>query len=176
LIVGVQPATAQSGPPNPPGQWTVTPSIIIGTGRDLDSTGAGFGLSAGYALGPHLAWEGMFNTLPSVDQGTLLTVNSSVWNLTGNLLYYFTGNRTFSPYVAGGIGIGHGSADIPPNLQNLVTNDSSTAFIVDLGGGLTKTITNRVNVRGDLRFFLGSDLVPDFWRIGFGVGLDVGKH
>jgi opacity protein-like surface antigen len=175
-LLGVRPASAQNGPPYAPGRWTVTPSVIIGTGGDLDSTGAGFGLAAGYALGPRWAWEAAFNTLPSVDQGALLTVNSNIWNVTGNMLYYFTGDRRFSPYVAGGLGFGHGSADIPANLQGLSLNDSSTNFIVDLGGGISKTLTDRINVRGDLRYFIGSDLVPDYWRIGFGVGFDVGRH
>jgi len=171
-----RPARAQAGPPNGPGHWTVTPSVIIGTGGDLNSTGAGFGLSAGYAWGPHLAWEGAFNVLPSVDQGALLNVNSSIWNLTANALYYFTGNRPFSPYVAGGIGLGHGSADIPASLQGLGLNTSSTNFIVDLGGGLSKTLTERVSVRADLRYFIGSDLVPDYFRIGAGVGFDLGRR
>jgi opacity protein-like surface antigen len=169
-------AAAQSGPPNGPGRWTVTPSIIIGTGGDLDSTGAGFELAAGYAWGPHFAWEGMFNVLPSVDQGALLTVNSNIWNVTGNVLYYFTGDRPFSPYLAGGIGFGHGSATIPSSLQAQGLSDSSTNFIVDLGGGLSKTLTDRLSVRGDLRYFIGSDLVPDYWRLGFGVGLDIGRQ
>ncbi len=168
-------ASAQNGPPDAPGHWTVVPSFIIGTGGDLDSTGGGFGVSAGYAWDPHLAWEGSLNVLPSVDQGALLTVNSSVWTLTGNLLYYFAGDRPFSPYVAGGLGVGHGSADIPANLAGLGLNDSSTNFIVDLGGGLSKTVTDRISVRADLRYFIGSDLVPDHWRIGLGVGFDVGR-
>jgi opacity protein-like surface antigen len=73
--------------------------------------------------------------LPSIDQGALLTVDSNVWTATVNLLYYFTGDRPFSPYLAGGLGFGHGSADIPDNLENLGLNTSSTEFVVDLGGG-----------------------------------------
>jgi opacity protein-like surface antigen len=169
-------ASAQGTAPNPVGAWTVTPSLIIGTGSDLDSTGAGFGLAVGRQWSPNLAWEGAFNTLPSVDQGALLTVNSSIWNVTGNLLYYFIGNRAYTPYVAGGIGFGHGSADIPANLQSLNLNQSSTNFIVDLGGGLSKSLVDRVSVRVDLRYFIGSDLVPDYWRLGFGVGIDVGRR
>lgn len=176
LFGGVGVATAQSGAPNAPGRWTVTPSFLIGTGGDLDSTGAGFGLAAGYAWNPHWAWEAAFNTLPSVDQGALLTVNSSIWTVSGNVLRYFTADRPFSPYLAGGIGFGHGSADIPANLNQFNLNDSSTNFIVNLGGGLSRTLTDRVNVRADLRYFIGSDLVPDFWRIGLGVGFDVGRH
>jgi len=176
LIAGVNTASAQGTPPNPVGAWTVTPSFIIGTGGDLDSTGAGFGLAVGRQWTPNLAREAAFNTLPSVDQGALLTVNSSIWNVTGNVLYSFIGNRPYTPYLAGGIGFGHGSADIPDNLRslNIDLNDSSTNFIVDLGGGISKSLMNRVSVGADLRYFIGSDLVPDYWRLGFGVGINVG--
>lgn len=169
-------AFAQGGAPNPAGHWTVTPSILLGTGGNLDSTGAGVGLSAGYAWDPHLAWEAAFTSLPSVDQGALLTVNSNLWTATGNLLYFFTGEHAYSPYVAGGIGFGHGSADIPTNLQGLGLNDSSTNFLVDLGGGLSRQLSDRLNVRGDLRYFIGGDLVPDFWRASIGIGIDVGRQ
>lgn len=178
LLGGVGTANAQGTPPAPVGAWTVTPSLIIGTGGDLDSTGAGFGLAVGRQWTPNLAWEGSFNTLPSVDQGALLTVNSSIWNVTGNVLYYFIGNRAYTPYLAGGIGFGHGSADIPSSLSNLNLNlnDSSTNFLVDLGGGLSKSLAGPLSVRADLRYFIGSDLVPDFWRLGFGVGINLGRR
>jgi opacity protein-like surface antigen len=173
LLFSVARASAQDQPPTATNRWTVTPAFVIGTGGDLDSTGAGFGISVGRGWAPNLGWEATFNTLPSVDQGALLTVNSSMWNLTGNVLYYFIGNRAFTPYVAGGLGFGHGSATIPANLQGLGLNDSSTNFVVDLGGGLSKSLTDVVSVRGDLRYFIGSDLVADHWRIGLGVGLNV---
>jgi len=169
-------AHAQGGPPNPAGHWTVTPSFVLGSGGDLDGSGGGFGLTAGYAWDPHLAWEAAFNTIPSVDQGALLTVDSSIWTLTGNLLCYFTGERAFSPYVVGGLGFGHGSAEIPTNLHGLGLDDESTNFVVDLGGGLTRRLSERTNLKADLRYYIGSDLVPDSWRVGVGIGFDVGHR
>jgi hypothetical protein len=36
-------------------------------------------------------------------------------------------------------------------------------------------LNDRFSIRGDLRYFIGSDLVPGFWRAGLGLGIDIGR-
>jgi hypothetical protein len=55
-------------------------------------------------------------------------------------------------------------------------NTSSTSFVVDFGGGVERKITDRLALRGDLRYFFGGDLVPDYWRLGGGLRIDMGRH
>lgn len=42
------------------------------------------------------------------------------------------------------------------------------------GGGVERTLTDSVAFRGDLRYFFGADLVPDFWRLSAGLSFGFG--
>jgi len=41
--------------------------------------------------------------------------------------------------------------------------------VVNFGGGVERRINDRIGFRGDLRYFFGGDLVPDYWRLGAGL-------
>jgi len=149
---------------------------MIGTAfsGDVDSPTVVLGVAGGYRWTPRVTLEGEFNLLPSSEASGLLEVDTTIWNLTGNLLYHFA-QRPWRPYGAFGIGLGHGSADLNssnPALANLA-NTSSTEFVVNFGGGVERSIRDGIRFRGDLRYFFGGDLVADYWRLGLGVSFDV---
>jgi opacity protein-like surface antigen len=158
----------------PPSHWTVTPFVGFGFSGDLDSATGALGAAGGYVWSDRVSLEGEFNFLPSSEAGGLIEVDTRVWSLTGNLLYHFAGRRMV-PYGVIGLGFGHGSADL--NNSTVITTDtSSTNFVVNFGGGVEHRIAKRAAVRGDLRYFFGGDLVPDFWRLSAGINFDVGRR
>jgi len=159
-----------------PGTWTVTPFIGVGFSGDLDSGSKDFGVAGGYTWSPRISFEGEFNLLPTTEVSTGVEFNSQEWSLTGNVLYHFSG-RNFVPYGVFGIGFGHGSIDEESALITLPNIDtSSTEFIVNFGGGVERQIRQRMAIRGDLRYFFGGDLVPDFWRLSAGVTFQLPKR
>jgi hypothetical protein len=156
-----------------PGTWTVTPFIGTGFSGDLDSPSFVFGAAAGYTWTDRLSFEGEFNAIPNSEYSGLLELDNNVWSLTGNALYHFSGRR-FVPYGVFGLGIGHGSLDVDsddPVLNSLDSN--SNEFIINFGGGVERQIRDRMAIRGDLRYFTGGDLVPDYWRFAIGVTFQV---
>jgi opacity protein-like surface antigen len=170
---GTAPAAGQLQP----GQWTVTPVIGTAFSGDVDSPTVVLGVAGGYNWTPKISFEGEFNVLPSSEQSGVIELDTRVWNLTGNMLYRFSG-ANFIPYGAIGIGVGHGSASLNNTtdpLLNSVSN-SSNALVVNFGGGVERSITDAIKVRGDLRYFFGGDLVADYWRFGIGVSFNVGSH
>lgn len=152
-----------------PGHWTATPFVGFGFSGDLDSGTGTFGVSGGYVWDPRVSFEAEFSVLPSSENSGLVEVDSSVWNVTGNVLYHFAG-RNWVPYGVAGIGFGHSSVDINSNDPLLNTfDDSSNEFIANIGGGVERLIRNNVGFRGDFRYMFGGDLVPDYWRLTAGV-------
>jgi opacity protein-like surface antigen len=178
LLVVPHPAQAQgtAAAPLQTGQWTVTPVIGTAFSGDVDSPTVVLGVAGGYNWSPKISFEGEFNVLPSSEQSGLLELDTRIWNLTGNMLYRFSGER-FVPYGAIGLGLGHGSASVNSNdpLLNSVST-SSNALVVNFGGGVERSITDAIRVRGDLRYFFGGDLVADYWRFGIGVSFNVGSR
>jgi opacity protein-like surface antigen len=113
--------------------------------------------------------------LPSSENGGLVEVDSQAWSLTGNLLYHFA-PRPFRPYGAIGIGFGHSSAETPSGTFVNGVSVSSNEFVVDFGGGIERSIRENILFRGDLRYFFGGDLVPDYWRLSAGLTFAVGNR
>jgi opacity protein-like surface antigen len=148
--------------------WSVTPMVGFGFSGDLDGATGAIGVAGGYGWSDRIALEGEFSMLPSSEQSGLVEVDSTVWNLTANLLYRFSGRRSFVPYGAVGMGVGHGDVDIDDGSVALF-DTSSTEFVANLGGGVEWPLTNRAAVRGDFRYFFGANLVPDYWRLGVGL-------
>lgn len=152
-----------------PGHWTATPFVGVGFSGDLDSGTGAFGVAGGYVWDPRVSFEAEFSVLPSSENSGILEVDSSVWNLTGNVLYHFAG-RNWVPYGVAGIGFGHSSVDINTNDPLLNTLDtSSNEFVANIGGGVERLIRNNVGFRGDFRYMFGGDLVPDYWRLSAGI-------
>lgn len=169
-----RPAPAPSTTTIDPGHWTVTPFIGFGFSGDVDSATGAFGAAAGYVWNGRLSFEGEFNALPSSESNGLAEVDTSAWSVTGNALYHFSGRRV-SPYGVIGIGLGHGSADVDDSAVPSAAT-SSTEFVVNFGGGVERKLANRFGVRGDLRYFFGGDLVPDYWRLSGGLMVDLGRR
>lgn len=173
-------ASAQGAAPVAPlqtGQWTVTPVIGTAFSGDVDSPTVVLGVAGGYNWTPKISFEGEFNVLPNSEQVGVVELTNRVWNLTGNMLYRFSPTSHFVPYGAVGLGVGHGSVSVNTNdpLLNSVSS-SSNALVVNFGGGVERSITDAIKVRGDLRYFFGGDLVSNYWRFGIGVSFNVGSH
>ena len=152
-----------------PGEWSVTPFAGFGFSGDLDGATGALGAAGGYGWSPKVSLEGEFNLLPSSETGGLVEVNSKAWSVTGNLLYHFA-PRPFRPYGVVGLGFGHSTVDLATSSPLLNRVDaSSTEFIVNLGGGAERGIRPNILFRADLRYFFGSDLVPDYWRFSAGL-------
>ena len=174
-------ASAQAAPAGPlePARWTATPFLGLVFGGDLEGGGLGVGGAVAYNWNPRVSFEGAFTLLPSVDQGVLVQLDSTVWNVTGSVLYHFTTEGNFIPYGAVGVGVGHGSVDlndVDPLLNNVGLEDSSNNFVLNLGGGVKRRIGDRASLRGDIRYFTGDDLVSDFVRLFAGVTFDLGAR
>jgi hypothetical protein len=181
-VVGAARAAAQTTTPQtttlvPPAHWSVTPFAGFGFSGDLDSPTGALGAAAGYVWSERVSFEGEFNFLPSSEIGGLVEVDTKVWSLTGNLLYHFAGRRVV-PYGVFGLGFGHGWVDLDSTTvsSTVPADTSSTSFIVNFGGGVEHRIANRAAVRGDLRYFFGGDLVPDYWRLSAGINFDLGRR
>ena len=164
------PATTQ------PGAWSITPFAGFGFSGDLDSATGALGVAGGRDWNSNVSLEGEFNLLPSSENGGLVEVSSDAWSLTGNLLYHFA-PRTFRPYAVIGIGFGHASVDADAAGQVPNTFDeSSNEFVVNLGGGVERAIRENLRFRGDMRYFFGGDLVPDYWRLSAGLQFGLGRR
>jgi opacity protein-like surface antigen len=134
------------------------------------------GVAGGYGWSPNVTLEGEFNLLPSSENGGLVEVSSSAWSLTGNLLYHFA-PRTFRPYAVIGMGFGHATVDAEGAGQAPgAFDESSNEFVVNLGGGVERAIRENLRFRGDLRYFFGGDLVPDYWRLSAGLQFGLGRR
>ena len=150
-----------------PGHWTATPFIGFGFSGDLDSGTGLFGIAGGYVWNPRWSFEGEFTMLPSSENSGVVEAESTVWTLAANALYHFSG-RDWVPYGVAGIGFGHAGVDLDdPIFDDL--DDSSNEFIANFGGGVERLIANNVGFRGDVRYFFGGDLVPDYWRVSAGL-------
>jgi Outer membrane protein beta-barrel domain len=154
------------------GHWTATPFIGFGFSGDLDSASGALGVAGGYVWSSRVALEGEYNILPSSEAGGAVEVDSDSWSLTGNILYHFPG-RLFVPYGVFGMGFGHGHID-PTDPELSGVNTTSKEFVVNFGAGGERNIRDRMAFRGDLRYFFGGNLVPDYWRFSAGLTFDLG--
>jgi opacity protein-like surface antigen len=172
-------AAQQPAPPTntnvTPGEWSITPFLGVGFSGDLDSATGALGAAAGYNWNSRISLEGEFNLLPSSENGGLVEVDSTAWTVTGNLLYRFA-PRPLRPYAAVGIGFGHASVDTSLSGPIAGISDSSSEFVVNFGGGVERSIRDNMRLRGDLRYFFGGDLVPDYWRLSAGLTFAIGRR
>jgi hypothetical protein len=169
-MLGTGSASAQSSTDGPivAGEVTVTPFIGFGFSGDLDSGTGIVGVAGGYNYNSKVSIEGEFTFLPSPEINGAQEAPATAWSLTGNLLYHFT-KRQFTPYAAVGIGFGHSGIDEDELVSAIGVEKSSTKFVANFGGGIERPFSDRLRFRGDLRYFFGGDLVPDYWRLVVGV-------
>ena len=158
------------------GSWSITPFAGFGFSGDLDSPTGALGVAGGRDWNSNVSLEGEFNLLPSSENGGLVEVDSTAWSLTGNLLYHFA-PRKFRPYAVIGMGFGHATVDADEAGQVANTFDeTSNEFLVNLGGGVERAIRENIRFRGDMRYFFGGDLVPDYWRLSAGLQFGLGRR
>jgi opacity protein-like surface antigen len=155
--------TFSSMPPESEG-FSVTPFVGIGFAGDLENSPTAFGVAAGYGFNEHLSFEGDLYFAPGGEQGIedVLTFDTSLWSLSANVLYNFTGEN-LTPYVAAGLGMLSGDAEVED--IGLVEDDTSTEFAWNWGAGVKSALSDRIGLRADLRFFNGDDLAADHWRL-----------
>ena len=175
-------------------EWQLKPYLgatFGGTNSLLD-----FDQEAGkrkWAIGGGATWLGNFlgveadvGRVPGFFQTSdpLLVLESSVTMLTGNVVLTLPKKMTqygLRPYVAGGGGMLGVNIDQGDPLLNVAT----TLGAVDIGGGVTGFLTDRVGLNWDVRYFrsvggkedtglsFGREQVS-FWRVTMGVAVRLG--
>jgi hypothetical protein len=148
------------GPPRLPVE--VSPSISTG------STGApGVGASVRWAIAPRLGVE----LESEVRWAELTAVNTHA-----GVVYDLLTIGRVTPYAAGGIGLerfGYAifGAGFPP------LAGSGTAIATNAGGGVRVSMTDRIGVRVDARWFNPHDeRATERWRVSTGVTLGFGRR
>jgi hypothetical protein len=158
-LAALAPADALAQSPYDPGEWLVSPALGIAFDADADVSPALAG-AIGYPVTQSLIIEAELGHLFDLAPGDA-DVDSSLTTIHAAALYFFETEYVAAPYVAGGIGIGHFSHDVTTPRASI----SQTEIGVNLGGGVSYPIRDRVLARGDLRFFKHIDDVPSAWRL-----------
>lgn len=146
--------------------FTITPFLGLGFAGDLENNPTAFGVASGFGLSDRLSIEGDVYFAEGGEQGPIVALDTSVWSVSGNVLYHFRADN-FTPYIVGGVGMM--GADTNAEELGLDVDDTSTKFAWNWGAGVKSALSERIGLRGDLRFFNGDDLVPDHWRLVGGV-------
>jgi len=157
-LATLAPAAARAQSPYERGDWVVSPALGIAFDPDADVSLTLVG-TAGYPVTPSLIIEAEVGHLFDLAPGDA-EVDSSLTTIHGAALFFFETEYLLSPYVAGGIGFGHFSHDVetPP------ASISQTEIGINLGGGVTYPVRDRVLIRGDFRYLKHIDDVPSAWR------------
>ena len=170
------PAHAQSALPEP-NTFDITPFIGFGLGFGDDSLdpfdpGSSFllGVAVGYNLTTNLSIEGELGIIPDI-VGDTDNVDLGITTFSANGVYHFDTQTKFVPYATLGLGFGSMGLDVED-----VDDESNTEFLVNLGGGVKYPVTDRLQVRGDLRYFSINDENPNFWRVYGGVTFGFGPR
>lgn len=156
-----------SAMPDEPEGFSITPFVGVGFAGDFENSPTAFGVAGGYGISDRVSIEGDLYFAPDGEQGELIEFDTSIWSLSGNVLYHFAGQTGFTPYVVGGLGML--SADASAEDLGLAEDDTSTEFAWNWGGGVKSALSDRFGLRADLRFFNGDELAPDHWRLFGGV-------
>jgi len=155
-----------------PGAGEVTPFLGLAFGDDVDGGTLALGVAASYNVNLQISIEGEAGFLPDIS-GETDRVDTSVSTFSGNVLYHFYADGLddeFVSYATAGLGFGRFSVDFEDNRGDR----SSTELAVNVGGGIKARLSERVNIRADLRYFNINDENPDFWRVYGGFGIRLG--
>lgn len=177
LTCGVVLLTASSvaaQPPSSESPWTVTPFLGAGFGGDVNNTSANFGVASSYNFTPQIAVEGELAYSGEGADNDLFEFDSSLWTVSGNLIYHFTGNDRFLPYATAGLGLMRSSFDVEVGTTE-IADAANNELALNVGGGIKAHLTRRAHLRGDLRFFNGGDVDDNFWRAYAGVTFMLGR-
>jgi opacity protein-like surface antigen len=176
--------------------WQVRPSLGLTFGGDTSfvlpdlkfaDRKLDFGVS-GVLLGEIFGIEADFGHTPGVFNASRpqLVVQSGVTTLTGNIVVALPrrlAQYTLRPYVAGGAGLMHVASG---NLAG-VLEVSENLTAMDIGGGVTGFLTDRIGVGWDVRWFnsLGGSITAlslgrteqlSFWRVNMGVAIRLARR
>lgn len=164
-MLALTPAAAQAQTSLPqPGTFEVTPFIGLGFGGDTDGGTLAIGAAGSYNFTTNIALEGELSILPDT-VGDTDALDVKVITFSANGVYHFDTGGIIVPYATLGLGFGHVGLKNEP----LEIDDGSTEFAVNLGGGVKANVAERIQVRGDLRYFNINDVGGDFWRVYGGV-------
>jgi opacity protein-like surface antigen len=159
--------TTFSAMPDEPEGFTLTPFVGLGFAGDFENSPTAFGFVGGYGITERVSVEGDLYFAPDGEQGEPVEFSTSIWSVSGNVLYNFAGQTGFTPYVVGGLGMLSANAEAED--LGLAEDDTSTEFAWNWGAGVKSALSDRFGLRADLRFFNGDELVPDHWRLFGGV-------
>jgi OmpA-OmpF porin, OOP family len=170
------PAHAQSALPEP-NTFDITPFIGFGTGFGNDlpepfDSGTSFllGVAVGYNWTTNLSIEGELGIIPDI-VGDTDSLDVGITTFSANGVYHFDTESKIVPYATLGLGFGTTSIDVDAD-----DDESNTEFLFNLGGGVKYPVTDRLQVRGDLRYFSINDENPNFWRVYGGVTFGFGTR
>ncbi len=148
-------------------RWTITPFLAAGLGGDLDNSALSVGGALGYNITERVSVEGAV-TYMNPEQGQLLQFETTVLTFDANVLYHFA-EETWLPYLTIGLGAIYANADLEGIQLPGIVDESETSLALNLGGGVKRALSERILFRGDLRYYNGGDLTPDFWRLSAGL-------
>ena len=92
--------------------------------------------------------------------------------LTGMVKYMFSpDNESFQPFVGGGLGLHFISSSWKSKVENPIfdttkSSDSSTKIGIDLGGGVFYGVSDKIDLLGEVRYRLVSDVSQFTVQIG----------
>jgi opacity protein-like surface antigen len=165
LVLAPQRAAAQAPEP---GSWLLSPMLGLALDADADPS-LTLGAAVTYPVTASIAAEAELAHVFDMAPGDA-DVDSSLTTIHVSALYFFNTLDLMSPYVAGGIGIGHFSHDVrlPP------ASIDSTEVGFNLGAGLIRQLNERLWARGDFRYLKHIDDVPSVWRFAGAIVLRLG--
>jgi opacity protein-like surface antigen len=146
-------------------QWVVTPYLGINLAGDAEFRRGGPGVSGGY-LGDRLGFEfdvqryNHFFKDKNVDlvpnncspgvASPCIDLNTDAWSFMGNVVAPIRSEEAkWRPYGAAGLGVIHAWVEGPGDQYDVGQND--VAF--NAGGGVTYSLSDRVGLQGDVRYF-----------------------
>jgi hypothetical protein len=158
LVLTLAPAAAFAQPFFEPGEWVVSPAFGIAFDPDADVSPA-LAAAIGYPVTSSLVVEAEFGHLFDLAPGDP-DVDSSLTTLHGAALFFFETDYLATPYLAGGIGVGHLGHEVTVPAASI----HRTEIGVNLGGGISYPLRERLMIGGDFRYFTHIDDVPSAWR------------
>ena len=168
LVIAAAPVRAQTLPEA--GTVTVTPFLhtSIGIGDPAPDNSMGLGVAAAYDWTPRLAVEAEISHLFDV-AGESALVDWPITNFSINGVYHFD-TPYVTPYATLGIGFEHSGYSLEESdVLALVPDLSGTEITFNFGGGAKYRLTDKWQVRADLRRFQANDIAPDYWRLYAGL-------
>lgn len=173
-------AALGSAAPAHAADWLLTPYLGVTFGGDTPDQQVNYGLSAAVLGAGVFGLEVDAAITPNFfDAGDNVNIeDSNVSTFMVNLMLSAPSQTpAFRPYASAGVGLIHARATSVGNVFDLNENN----FGVNVGAGVIGQLTNRVGLRGDVRYFrsvqdsdAGDDIDIDlgsfnFWRGTLGV-------